>query len=228
MIIEAAIAAALLLAWFRAGKAKKGELTAERKAIFQAALETLEDSGKLRELADVFATEGLTVQADLLKKRANLRELPETIKRARHEAFLKAMSASDPAKVEEIALLFENEGAIGASNALRGYSAGLRAGTAAPYVAPPVPPVAITPPGATPHVQAPPVPSAPAAPTGTSPAPAVAAAGAPAHEVAASTASTGQAVVPSISPSGQVAQTPDNPSGLPLTGPAANPMTAHP
>ena len=228
MILEAAIAAALLLAWFRAGKAKKGELTAERKAIFQAALETLEDSGKLRELADVFAAEGLTVQADLLKKRANLRELPDAIKRARHEAFLKAMSASDPAKVEEIALLFENEGAIGASNALRGYAAGLRAGTAAPYVAPPAPPpVAVTPPGGASPVQAPAVPSAPSAPTGTSPASAVAATGAPAHEVAASASSTGQAIVPSMSPSGQVAQTPDNPSGLPMTGPAGNPMTAH-
>ena len=214
MVIETVIVAALLLAWFRAGKAKKGELTAERKAIFQAALEVVEDSGKLRELADVFAAEGLTVQADLLRKRANLRELPLAIKQARHDAFLKAMSAADPKKVEEIANLFENEGAIGASNALRGYAAGLRAGTAAPFVAPPAPPVAVTPAGAAPAVHPAPAPSAPSAATGTSPAPVMATAGAPAHEVSASSASTGQTVIPSTSPSGQLAQTPDNPSGL--------------
>ena len=223
MIIETAIAAALLLAWLRAGSAKKGELTAERKAIFQAALETVEDSGKLRELADVFQAEGLTAQAELLKKRANLRELPETIKRARHEAFLQAMAAKDPAKVDNIASLFENEGAIGASNALRGYAAGLRAGTAAPYVQPPPAPVSAAPP-----VQPPAAPSAPSAPTGTSPAPVAAAAGAPAHEVAFSAASTGQTVIPATSPTGQPAQTPDNPSGLPVTAAPGNPTVMHP
>jgi hypothetical protein len=243
MIIETAIIATLLLAWFRAGKAKKGELTPERKAIFQAALEVVEDSGKLRELADVFASEGLTVQADLLRKRANLRELPPAVKEARHAAFLKAMNAADPRKVDEIADLFESEGAVGASNALRGYAAGLRAGTAAPYVAPPPiptappspvphaaapPPSAVTRPGAPAAVVAPSVPSAPSAPTGSSPASAIAATGAPAHEVASSSASTGQAVIPATSPSGALAQTPDNPSGLPVTSPPSAAPVARP
>jgi hypothetical protein len=210
MILESiAVGSLLLFAWHQAGKAKQGELTPERKAIFQAALESLEDSGKLRDLADVFEKEGCTMQAEVLRKRAKLREMPKAFKDQRHEAFRKGMSSANYEGILGLAKMFEDEGAVGAANALRGYAAGIKAGSAVPFTPPPAPPPA--------PATAPAAPSVPSAPTGSSTTPAAAAMGAPPATVAATAASTGQAILPSTSPTGQVAQTADNPSGLPVT-----------
>lgn len=103
----------------------KGVVTPERALIFEAALNELKEPEKLRKLAKVFRDEGLPAQADLLEKRAKLRELPEETKKMRKEVFRKGMSSQDPVAVKKLADVFESEGATGAAFALREYASSL-------------------------------------------------------------------------------------------------------
>lgn len=104
---------------------KKHRMTPERKKVYEAALKSLKDPAKLRELATAFRKEGLKEEADLLDKRAALRELPSDVKEGRREAFKKGMTSKDAAGIEKLAKEFEKEGATGAAAALREYAAGL-------------------------------------------------------------------------------------------------------
>ncbi len=101
-------------------------MTPERKRIYEAALRTLKDPAKLRTLADAFEKEGLKEEAVMLRKRANLREMPAGVRAKRQEAFGKAMASKDPHKVEAVANAFHKEGATGAAANLRKYAAALR------------------------------------------------------------------------------------------------------
>lgn len=109
----------------------KGVVTPERALIFQTALNELKDPAKLNKLAEVYRKQGLEAHAEMLEKRAKLRSLPEETKQARRQAFKKAMSSDDPAKVKMIAEVFEKEGATGAASALREYAASLNKPTPA-------------------------------------------------------------------------------------------------
>lgn len=102
-------------------------MTPERQKLFDAAIQSLPDPDKLRQLAGAFAEQGLHKQADLLNKRAALRELPKETQEARKGVFRKAMSLLDPAKVEQAATVFHGEGCIGAASCLNLYAQGLRA-----------------------------------------------------------------------------------------------------
>jgi hypothetical protein len=105
----------------------KGQMTPERTVIFETALAQVKDSGKLRALATAYRKEGLTKEADILEKRAKIRDLPPEQKEARRQAFRKGMDAKDPIKVENLAKAFDEAGATGAADALRKYAEGLRA-----------------------------------------------------------------------------------------------------
>jgi len=100
----------------------KGKVTIARAAVYENALNELKDPDKLRRLAAAFRSEGLNVQADLLEKRAKLRELPQEIKEQRREAFRKGMASHDAKKVLNLASAFESQGATGAAKALRDYA----------------------------------------------------------------------------------------------------------
>ncbi len=102
-------------------------MTPERQKLFDAAIQSLPDPDKLRKLAAVFAEQGLHKHADLLNKRAALRELPKETQEARKTVFRKAMSLTDPVKVEQAATVFHGEGCIGAASCLNLYAQGLRA-----------------------------------------------------------------------------------------------------
>lgn len=118
------------LAGYRAHKRQKRQaLTPERKRIYEAALQTLKDPEKLRRLADEFETQGLKAQAELLRKRASIRELPEDLKKARRDAFKAAMRSKNQPAVLKLAEAYDAEGATGAAAALRTYAAGLSDGT---------------------------------------------------------------------------------------------------
>jgi hypothetical protein len=104
-------------AWYQVRN--KGKLTPERKAVFDAAMNTLRDSAKLRDLAASFAKEGLPREAALLNKRANIRDLPPEVTKARNEAFKKGMKSTNFMVVMQLAEMFQNEGAIGAAENLR-------------------------------------------------------------------------------------------------------------
>jgi len=114
-------------AWYKTSNSKdKSGLTAERELVYQQALKDVRDPDKLRSLADAYEKEGLKAQADMLRKRATLRALPEEVKAKRRDALRKGLQSSDPAAVEALAKAFEAEGATGASLALRKYAQGLR------------------------------------------------------------------------------------------------------
>lgn len=105
---------------------RQNAMTPERQKLFDAAIQSLPDPDKLRKLADAFDQQGLKTQAVLLRKRAALRELPKEVQQARKQVFIKAMSATDPEKVEQMATVFHGEGCIGAAAVLNLYAEGLR------------------------------------------------------------------------------------------------------
>lgn len=105
----------------------KGELTPERQVIFETALNEVKDPAKLRALAKAFREQGLTREADILEKRASLRDLPPDVKEARRDAYRKGMDSKDPLAVDNLANAFEKEGATGAAEALRKQAEALRA-----------------------------------------------------------------------------------------------------
>ena len=105
----------------------KGTMTPERVLIFETALNQVKESDKLRNLAKAFREQGLGPQADMLEKRANLRDLPSEVKAGRREAFRKAMASSDPVAVENMVALLKKEGAAGAADKLSEHAKALRA-----------------------------------------------------------------------------------------------------
>jgi hypothetical protein len=111
---------------YKVHKRKRG-MTPERQALFEGALKSLPDPDKLRSLADKFHGEGFPLQADLLRKRATLRELPEDVQEKRREVFRKGMASTDADKVELLSKVFEKEGCTGAGACLQLYASGLRA-----------------------------------------------------------------------------------------------------
>jgi ATP-dependent DNA ligase len=108
-------------------RSKKGVMTKERQAIFETAMRVLQDPDKLRQLADAYQKEGLKAQADLLRKRADLRELPPDVKEGRRDAFRKGMASTNIAEIEKLAAMFEKETATGAAKALRDHAKALKA-----------------------------------------------------------------------------------------------------
>jgi hypothetical protein len=114
-------------AWYkRKGKKEDtGALTPSRKIIYETALNTEKDPAKLEILAEEFEKQGLKGEAVLLRKRANLKKLPQATKDARQEAFRKGMRSTDAAKILKLADAFNKEGASGASSALARYAKGI-------------------------------------------------------------------------------------------------------
>lgn len=128
-LIPITVVSLTAIAVAKAGKRllNRGKMTPERQVIYEQALKS-KDVKVLRTMADAFDSEGLKPQAALLRKRANLRELPEETKKARRDAFDKGMKSSDVAGIRGLADAFESEGATGAADALRKYATGLEAG----------------------------------------------------------------------------------------------------
>lgn len=108
--------------WSTSKRPEKGVMKQAHQLIFQQAIDEVKDVNKLKALAKAFREQGLIPQADLLEKRARLRELPPEIKAARKDTFRRAMSSSEPKAVRAVANAFEKEGANGAANALRSYA----------------------------------------------------------------------------------------------------------
>lgn len=112
------------LALFMAKK-PPAKMTMERQMLFQKIINSERDPSKLRGYANEFRKDGLTIQADVLEKRAKLRELPADVKAQRKAAFKKAMASTDKASVLKMASIYESDGAIGAAAKLRDYAKGL-------------------------------------------------------------------------------------------------------
>jgi len=124
MLVPIAIAATTLVI-YKVVTSKKGELTAERQKVYDTAMVSLADPAKLRDLAEAFDKEGLAYEADMLRKRAALREQPEEQKVARKKVFQDALKSTNKTGIAAVANAFEKEGALGAAQQLREYLAGL-------------------------------------------------------------------------------------------------------
>ena len=132
MLVELSIFAALAAGalWKRSAqdRAKANmhpSIMANREAIFDTAINSVKDPSKLRELATAFRVQGMTVQADMLEKRAALAAAPAEVKEARRAVFRKAMASRDKAAVIQAANAFDEMGATGAAANLRLYASGL-------------------------------------------------------------------------------------------------------
>ncbi len=114
---------------YAATRRKKKEMSQQQEKIYAAALNTLKDPVKLRQLADTFEKEGFKAQADLLRKRAKLRELPEDIKAKRREIWRKAITSTNIPGILTVAAAYEKEGCTGAAAKLREYANSLEKAT---------------------------------------------------------------------------------------------------
>jgi hypothetical protein len=104
---------------------KPSGMTPQRKQIFEAAMRTLKDPSKLRELAASFEKEGLKAEAGILRKRAALFSAPPAVRQARLQVFKQAMSSTKPEAVRVVAKEFHKKGAYEAASKLRNYAKGL-------------------------------------------------------------------------------------------------------
>ena len=100
-------------------------MTAERRKVYEAALCTLKEPAKLRQLADAFEAEDCLAEARLLRQRASLRELPLEIKAQRRAVFSRAINSSNVEGILKVASAFAGEGATGAATHLRRHAASL-------------------------------------------------------------------------------------------------------
>ncbi len=107
-------------------KSRHSCMTPARQQVYEAALKDLKDPVKLKSLADEFDKEGCAKEANMLRKRANLRELPLAQQKARRQVFKTAIKSTNINGVEAVASAFEGEGATGAAEALRIHAAALK------------------------------------------------------------------------------------------------------
>jgi hypothetical protein len=90
-------------------------MTGKRMQIYQSALVTLKQPEKLRALAAAFESEGLLAEAELLKKRAAIRELPKSKREERRNIFRRAIQSSNIAAIRAVADEFRAAGCTGAA-----------------------------------------------------------------------------------------------------------------
>jgi hypothetical protein len=109
-----------------------GEVTPTRQAIYDTAMNHVQDPTKLNALASTFEGEGLPLYADMLRKRANLRSLPQEAIAAREDAFKKGLSSKNSDAVYALAREFHRAGATASAAELYKHAAGLRAAQQAP------------------------------------------------------------------------------------------------
>jgi hypothetical protein len=137
LLLPVAVAILAGTAYVMAKKPEPGVMNPNRQSILDTALTSKDvEPAQLRALAKVFADNGLPLQADLLEKRAKLRELPPDVKEARKAAFRAAMESTNPAAIRFVADAFETEGATGAAAALRKRAFDLEHPAAAPVPVP--------------------------------------------------------------------------------------------
>lgn len=110
-----------------APRRKQARMSPERRIIFEKACATSKDAKELRAYADQFEREGLHAQAKVLRKRADMRELPDDVKEARRTAFRQAFSWKKATDLDRFADLYEDECAFAAAKKLRLQAVAVRA-----------------------------------------------------------------------------------------------------
>lgn len=128
MVIPAVPVIIILLgcgAYLRRDK-EKGVMTPERTKIFNAALAGgMQDPDNLDKLAATFAGQGLKEQAELLRRRATLKRLPNEIKLARRNVWRKAIKSKNKSAMQRLAAAYDHEGCTCAAMRLREIASGI-------------------------------------------------------------------------------------------------------
>ncbi len=130
-LVPVALAALVGGAWW--AKSRRGRsqvdpvVAAQRASIFDTAINKVHDGPKLRELAKVFESQGLTAEAAMLVKRAELSEASPELKAARQAAYRRGMASTDIPAIRNLADSMDAIGAMGAAKSLRDYANGLEA-----------------------------------------------------------------------------------------------------
>jgi hypothetical protein len=96
----------------------KAEMTPRRALIYTRAMESIKTPADLNQLADSFASEGLHVQANMLRKRAALRNLPPAIAAQRRLIFRKAMCSDNAQAIRNVGSQFAEQGSTDAAKML--------------------------------------------------------------------------------------------------------------
>lgn len=105
---------------------RPGAMTPERDRLYRQALNGhIRDSAELRRIADQFQGWRLFPQAQLLRQRADLRDLPPEAKAHRRAIFRKGMNSKNKLAVLKLADAFDSQGATIAADRLRKYASGL-------------------------------------------------------------------------------------------------------
>ncbi len=112
------------IAVFRAQR--PGVMTPEKDKLYRRCLSGhVRDSGELRRIADEFQKARLFPQAQLLRQRADLRDLPKEEKERRRAIFRKGMASKNKHAVLKLADAFDGQGCTSAAHKLRLYGSGL-------------------------------------------------------------------------------------------------------
>lgn len=98
---------------------------AERRVIYETALNTCKEPEKLKKLADVFEQVGQKPEAIMLRKRADLMLASPETKKQRRESLDKGLASSNKEGVLALADAFEEIGATAAAEKLRNHASEL-------------------------------------------------------------------------------------------------------
>lgn len=115
------LALGALSAWQGKKHLDKRKYTPERRMVFETAMEKVKDAQKLNGLADQYEAVGLKPQAILLRKRAQLRALPDSVKQARRATMAKALQSKDVPKLLQFADALDSETAYANAAKIRAY-----------------------------------------------------------------------------------------------------------
>jgi hypothetical protein len=103
---------------------KKG-LTPERKKVYEALMNSARPPAEYEKMAVEFEKNGLTTEADMLRKRAKLAAASPEEKAEHNAVYKKALASTNKEAVLRVANAFHLQGAIGAATSLRKYAAGI-------------------------------------------------------------------------------------------------------
>ena len=106
----------------RKPQAPNAKVQAERAVIYETLINDVKDADTLRKFSNAFREQGCIAEADMLLKRAALRELPPEAAKERRDAYKKGMASKNPAAIRELANAFDETGATGAAVSLRDYA----------------------------------------------------------------------------------------------------------
>lgn len=108
--------------WRRRKRAVSVDVAAQRAVVFEVAINSCKDPGKILLLADAFDEAGQGVEADMLRKRAALMSATPEVKAARKEALEKGLASTKKDGVLKLANAFEELGATVAAEKLRAHA----------------------------------------------------------------------------------------------------------